>query len=121
MIGVFFLFCFSPSFSAGEKAQQYDALLGTWDVETEGGTYAFVFKFTVEGDALIGKFTGSSGEEVDMEELKFKDNDLSFTVTINAGGQDMVIDFSATIKGDELEGMLSLEYGESNITGTKRK
>ena len=118
---IFSLICFFPSLFAGEKAQQYDALLGTWDVETEAGTYAFVFKFTVEEDALIGKFTGSSGEEVDMEELTFKDNELSFTVTINAGGQAMVIDFSATVKGDELEGMLSLEYGEANITGTKRK
>jgi hypothetical protein len=33
----------------------------------------------------------------------------------------MVIDFSATIEGENLEGMLSLEYGEANIIGTKRK
>jgi hypothetical protein len=33
----------------------------------------------------------------------------------------MVIDFEATIDGDSLEGMLSMEFGEAPITGTKRK
>jgi hypothetical protein len=56
-----------------------------------------------------------------MDDLSFEDNELSFAVTIDAGGQTMAIDFSATIDGDSLEGYLSMEYGEANITGKKRK
>jgi len=33
----------------------------------------------------------------------------------------MVIDFSAIVAEDRLTGMLSLEYGEAGITGSRRK
>lgn len=100
-------------FSLQEK--KYEALLGTWDVETESGEYTFTFVFTLEKESLKGTFTGSSGE-AEMENLSFEDNELRFTVDVG-----VVIDFVATIEGDSLEGMLSLEYGEGNISGKKRK
>ena len=103
-------------FALSAQSVNYEALLGTWDVETEDGQYSFVFEFSVEDDTLKGVFTGSSGES-DMLNLKFEENELSFSVDLSG----MVIDFSATIEGDKLEGMLSLEYGEANISGTKRK
>jgi len=65
-------------------------------------------------------FEGPTGE-VEMEDISFEDNELMFTVTIDAGGQVMVIDFSATIEEDSLEGFLSMEFGEANINGKKRK
>ena len=99
---------------------KYKDILGTWDVETEDGQYAFEFIFSMENDHLKGVFIGSSGES-DMEKLSYEDNKLTFMVNIEAGGQSMAIDFSATIEGDTLEGMLSLEFGEANISGKKRK
>lgn len=109
------IFCLSTSIVFGQ-AEKYKALLGTWDVQTEDGSYEFTFEFSLQEDTLTGKFTGSSGE-TDMENLTFEDNKLSFSVDING----MVIDFSATIDEGSLEGMLSLEYGEANISGEKRK
>jgi len=97
----------------------YEALLGTWDVETEDGQFTFVFNFSMEGDALNGVFEGPTGS-VEMENLSFEDNELMFTVTVDAGGQVMVVDFSATIEEDSLEGFLSMEFGEINIYGKKR-
>lgn len=109
------IFCLSTSIVFGQT-EKYKTLLGKWDVQTEDGSYEFVFGFSLQEDILIGKFTGSSGE-TDMENLTYEDNKLSFSVDV--GG--MVIDFSATIDKDSLEGMLSLEYGEANISGKKRK
>jgi len=97
--------------AAFAQAQKYEALLGEWDAETEGAQYTFVFTFTLEEGTLAGVFEGQSGE-VEM---------VTFTVEIDAGGQSMIIDFEATIDGDSLEGMLSMEFGEAPITGTKRK
>lgn len=102
------------------ESQQYDALLGEWDAETEGGQYTFVFKFFMQEGKLAGTFAGQSGE-VEMQNLAFSDNKVTFTVEIDAGGQSMAIDFEATIDGENLEGFLSMEYGEGNITGKKRK
>jgi len=114
------LFCLSVTFLAGAQDMDYEALLGEWDVQTEDGQYTFVFVFSMEGESLKGIFQGMSGD-VEMEDLSFKDSELSFTVNIDAGGQAMAIDYSATIEGDTLEGYLSMEYGEANITGKKRK
>jgi hypothetical protein len=114
------LFCLSAAFLAGAQEKGYEALIGEWDVQTEDGQYTFVFVFSMEGETLKGIFQGMTGD-VEMEELSFEDNELSFTVNIDAGGQTMSIDYSATIEGDTLEGFLSMEYGEANITGKKRK
>ena len=104
--------------SAGTSAQsgKYEALLGIWDVETEDGQYSFTFEFSMDEEKLKGLFTGTSGETT-MQNLTFEEGNLSFSVDL--GG--MVIDFKATVAEDKLEGGLSLEYGEANIFGTKRK
>lgn len=114
------LFSLSAFSSVLSQEAKYKSILGTWDVETENGQYAFEFIFSMENDILKGVFIGTSGE-TDMEKLSYEDNKLTFTVNVEAGGQSMAIDFSATIEGDNLEGMLSLEFGESNISGKKRK
>ena len=114
------LFCLSIFSSIIAQEKKYEGLLGTWDVETEGGQYSFVFTFSMENGTLKGMFSGTSGEDK-MENINYEDNKLTFTVNVDAGGQFLAIDFSVTIKGETMEGMLSLEYGESNITGKKRK
>ena len=114
------LLCLSATILTGTREKEYGGLLGEWDVQTEDGQYTFVFVFSLEGETLKGLFKGTSGD-YEMEDLAFADDKLSFTVNIDAGGQAMTIEYNATIKGDTLEGYLSMEYGEANITGKKRK
>ncbi len=115
------IFLFSVALTGLQaQDQNYDALLGVWDAETDGAQYTFVFTFVMKDSTLAGTFEGQGGE-VEMQNLAFKDSTVTFTVEIDAGGQTMAIDFEATIDGDSLEGMLSLEFGESAITGSKRK
>ncbi len=114
---IFFVavFCLATANVFSAQAKKYEALLGTWEVETESGEYTFTFVFSMDGETLKGNYTGRSGE-TEMENLSFEDNNLEFTVDVG-----MVIDFSATIEGDTLEGMLSMEYGEATIFGKKEK
>ena len=114
------LFCFSATFLAFAQEGEYEALLGEWDVQTEDGQLKFVFAFSMEEDTLTGMFEGPTGE-VEMEDISYEENELMFTVTVDAGGQMVVVDFSATIEEDSLEGFLSMEFGEMNIAGKKRK
>ena len=113
------LLCLSLAFPAIAQEMESDALLGEWDVQTEDGQFMFVFTFSMEDDTLAGMFEGPTGE-VDMEAISFEDNELMFTVTVDAGGQIVVVDFSATLEEDSLEGFLSMEMGEMNISGKKR-
>ncbi|MCK7481484.1 MAG: hypothetical protein M0C28_33120 [Candidatus Moduliflexus flocculans] len=103
--------------TAAAQAKKWDALLGTWDIKTEDGAREFVFEFTLKDDKLAGKFSGASGTS-EMANLTFEDNTVKFSVTV---GNGMVIDFSAIVAEDKLSGMLSLQYGEAAITGTRRK
>jgi hypothetical protein len=105
-----------PAAGAGQ-AKKYDALLGSWDVKTEDGAREFVFEFFLKDDKLAGKFTGTSGTS-EMANLTFDNATVKFSVTV---GNGMVIDFSAIVAEDKLSGMLSLQYGEAGITGTRRK
>jgi len=71
-------------------------------------------------DTLKGLFKGSTGD-YQMKDLSYENNQVQFTVTIDAGGQTMSLDFFAAIDQDSLEGYLSMDYGEANVTGKKRK
>jgi hypothetical protein len=113
------MFCFSLTLPGTAQESAYDALLGEWDVETEDGQFMFVFTFTMEDDTLAGIMEGPTGE-VEMEDVSFEDSELLFSVTVDAGGQVFVVDISATIEEDSLEGFLSMEMGEMNISGKKR-
>lgn|SRR5512141_562543 len=114
LAAVFFI---TLSTAGAAQTQKPDPLLGTWDVKTEDGAREFVFEFFMKDGKLAGKFTGASGTS-DMANLTFADNTVKFSVTV---GNGMVIDFSAIVAEDKLSGMLSLEYGEAAITGTRRK
>ena len=114
------LFCLSATFLASAQETNYKALLGEWDVQTEDGQFMFVFNFSMDEDTLVGMFEGPTGE-VEMEDISFEDNELMFTVTVDAGGQVLVVDFSATIEEDSIEGFLSMEMGEMNFSGKKRE
>lgn len=111
------LFVIALTTAGAAQAKKWDGLLGTWDVKTEDGAREFVFEFTLKDDKLAGKFTGGSGTS-EMANLTFEDNTVKFSVTV---GNGMVIDFSAIVAEDKLSGMLSLQYGEAAITGTRRK
>jgi hypothetical protein len=104
----------------GVQANKSEALLGTWDVETENGSYRFEFKFELQDGDLVGFYIGNSGEAI-MEDLSFEDNKLYFYVIVDATGRGMILDFEATVSGSNLEGMISLEYGDSYIVGKKRE
>ncbi len=117
VIGLF-LGCLFFALGTGASAQEdkYGPLLGVWDVQTEDGSFAFEFEFSLRDGELVGKFTGSSGTR-DMAKLTFEAGLLKFQVDVNG----MLIDFNAVVTGEKMSGGLSLEYGEANIAGTKRK
>ena len=97
-------------------AQKYEALLGTWEAQAEGMSYTFIFEFFLEDGVLKGKYTGASGTSK-MESLTFENNTVKFSVTVNT----MALDYTAVIDGDNLSGQVSLQYGQADITGKKRK
>jgi len=116
------LVLFSQLISSTAFGQEdpYKDLLGKWDVQTEDGQYTFVWTFVLDKGELAGTSVSASGE-FKMENLKVENGKVTFLVNVGAGGQTLPIQFSAVIEGDALRGGLSLEYGEANIVGKKKK
>lgn len=111
------IFLISLSAVAAAQEKKYEALLGTWDVKTEDGARELVFEFALKDGKLTGKYSGASGSS-EMANLTFEDNTVKFSVTV---GNGMVIDYSAIVAEGQLSGTLSLQYGETSITGKRRK
>ena len=106
--------------STGVYSGQNEALLGTWDVETEDGQFSFAFKFFMEEDTLAGTFEGPMGD-VEMQNIEFKDKQIKFSLEIDMGDMVIAVDVDATVDGDSLTGMIAADMGEMGISGTKRK
>ena len=102
------------------QADNVKPLLGTWDVELTEMGMMMQFIFKIEEETLTGLLEFEMGGGT-MEEIVFNENKLTFTVSIDAGGQLMDIDVEATIDGEEISGTMYTEMGEAVFTGKKNK
>lgn len=108
--------------AAETKAQtaDYKALIGTWDIELTDVGYQMEFVFKMEDGELTGELIFEMGNGI-MENITFENNELSFSVSIDAGGQTVGVDVTATIEGNEMTGNMETDMGGSALTGTKRE
>ncbi|MCJ7680626.1 MAG: hypothetical protein MUP70_07875, partial [Candidatus Aminicenantes bacterium] len=84
----------------------------------QGMVMEFVFK--MEEDTLVGEMVFEMGGGV-MENIVFEDNKLSFSLTVDAGGQTVGVDATATVEGDTMTGFMDTDMGAADFKGTKRK
>ena len=87
-----------------------------WSVERNGQTFDQTLKLKLEGDKLTG--TLSRGEmETKIDDAKYKDGELSFTVTREFNGNKFTIKYKGKVKGDTITGNTERE---ANGETTKR-
>ncbi len=83
---------------------------GTWKWETErnGQKRESTLKLKVDGDKLTGTITSGGGKgkamDVDIEDGKFKDGEVSFTVTREFNNQKFTTKYTAKVDGDTMKG-----------------
>ena len=107
------------SFPDQEK-QAYDAIIGDWEMETEfqGSMIPALMTLSVKEGKLAGVWV-SMDQEMDMIDLEFDGNKLSFKRTMGEGGD--TIDFEGIVEGDEISGKyLSPMGGEYKCTGQRK-
>lgn len=116
-------------FSMGENSvaflnqdkQVYDAIIGDWDMETEfqGEVYPAVMTLSVEDGKLTGVWA-SMGQEMEMIDLKFDGENLSFKREMGQGGD--TINFEGVVNGDEITGKYASPMGDDIVcTGQRKK
>jgi hypothetical protein len=88
---------------------------GTWKWETErnGQKRETTLKLKLEGDKLTGTITAGRGKgeatEVKIEDAKFKDGQVTFSVTREFNDQKRVTKYAAKVDGDALKGTATSE------------
>ncbi len=94
---------------------------GTWKATAEGpnGSMERTFVFKVEGNKLTGKTTSSMLGESVISDGKVDGDNLSFTIKVNFGGQDMDLAYKGKVSGDTMK--LTVDAAGNAIEWTAKK
>jgi hypothetical protein len=96
---------------------------GTWTYSTErnGQTVETTITLKLDGDKLTGTVkTGNN--ETKIEDAKYKDGEVSFTVTRERNGNKFTTKYKGTVKGDSFKGKRESERnGQTQSTDFEAK
>ena len=94
---------------------------GTWKWETErnGQKRETTLKLKQDGDKLTGTITTGGGKgkaaETKIEDGKFKNGDVTFTVNREFNNQKFTIKYAAKIEGETIKGTATFDAGGKDI------
>jgi hypothetical protein len=94
---------------------------GTWELNVESpmGSRASDAIFTQTGEALGGKMVSPRGEVPLTGTIK--GDAVNFSITVNAQGQTLQIDYTGTVTGDTMSGTVVFgSFGDGKWTGKKK-
>lgn len=80
-------------------------LSGKWagDMPGRGGdTTPTTFTFKVDGEKLTGSMTGPQGD-IPLQEGKVAGNQISFSTTLDFGGNSIKLLYKGTVSGDQIK------------------
>ena len=78
---------------------------GKWTAQVPGRggqTRATTFAFKADGEAVTGTMSGMQGE-IPIANGKLLDDKLSFDVTLNFQGNEVLLHFRGVVSGDEIK------------------
>ena len=112
----------SSAAAAVPAAPPPPAAIGSWSltIDTPQGTQEPTLEIMGAAGALGGKFSGAQGE-LAIETVSFMDPNLSFSVTIDIGGQELELNFEGTVEGDAINGVFKTIFGDFTTTGTRNQ
>ena len=90
---------------------------GKWVAQVpgrDGQTQETTFNFKVSGAALTGNMVSPRGETA-ISDGKVAGDDISFTVNLNFGGNDIKLLFNGKVAGNEIKFTRKREGGEGRV------
>jgi hypothetical protein len=92
--------------------------VGTWKWEMKVGEKSRESTLTIkkDGDKLTGVMPGRGGAETKVDDLKYKDGELSFSVTRERNDMKFTVKYKAKIDGDKIKGKAEAEVGGETRT-----
>ena len=97
------------------------AVGGTWHltVDSPNGSQPVTLTVTQNGASFTGKL-GSPMGELDVSDGKVAGTKMTFSTTMNMGGQQMTLEFAGDLAGNKVSGTVALgPMGNATFTGEK--
>ena len=97
-----------------KRSVKLEDVFGKWQIRIEtpdGNVLEPRVEITKDGDAAKATYFGQSGREIEVEDLKVKDNDLSFTIKTEIDGTDLKADYKGRPYGDKISGSVGYDFG----------
>lgn len=79
-----------------------------WDVTFNNQTFDLSLKLKQDGEKLAGTLTGPAGD-TEIQDGKYKDGELSFTVIRERNGQKMTFKYNGKVSGDTIKGKTTID------------
>lgn len=79
-----------------------------WSVTFNDQTREMTLKLKLEGDKLTGAMV-REGQETPIQDAKYKDGDMSFTIVRERDGQKMTFKYAGKVSGDTIKGKTEFE------------
>lgn len=97
---------------------------GKWAGEIpgmDGNPMKLSYNFKADGATLTGSTAGPDGKELPIKDGKINGNNISFSVTIDMGGQEMKMEYKGVLTGDTLKLTLDMMGQPMEFTLKKAK
>jgi hypothetical protein len=87
--------------------------VGTWKCETQIGEMKRTSTLTIkkEGDKLSGTMTWQDKKESKLQDVKFKDGELTFSAERELMDNKFTIKYKVKVEGDKLKGKAEADFG----------
>jgi hypothetical protein len=78
---------------------------GKWTgtVSTPNGDFPVNFTFKAEGANLNGSMLGQENNQIPIKEGKIDGNNISFTVSLDMGGNEMKLSYKGVVAADQIK------------------
>jgi hypothetical protein len=69
----------------------------------DGNNMTLGYTFKADGTTLTGTTTGPDGNQMPIKEGKINGNNISFSVTIDMGGNEMKLEYKGVVSADQIK------------------
>ncbi|MCI0462708.1 MAG: hypothetical protein L0Z62_37645 [Gemmataceae bacterium] len=106
------------AWTAGVRADDKPNPTGTWKwtVTFNDQSRDFTLKLKLDGDKLTGAMEGRDGQEIPIMDAKYKDGEMSFSVTRERQGQKFTTKYQGKVTGDTIKGKAESDFGGQTRT-----
>ena len=100
---------------------------GTWKCEYEigGQKREATLAIKKDGDKLTGMMTYQDKQEAKLNDLKFKDGELTFSVERKVNDMTFNVEYKLKVEGDKIKGKAAVDAGgekrEFDVEGNREK